>query len=115
MNSPSETGSDAMVVLTTAGSEDQARNMAQALLQRHLAACINVLPGMASFYRWEGEIRDNQEILLLIKTTRRHFEQVRATIRELHTYELPEVLALPVDRGDPEFLAWLTACVQPPP
>jgi periplasmic divalent cation tolerance protein len=115
MNLPPETGSNALLVLTTAESEDQARGLAGALLERRLAACVNLLPGLRSLYRWQGELRDDREILLLIKTTTGRFEEVRSTIRELHSYELPEILALPVDRGDSAFLAWLSACVEPAP
>lgn len=108
-----EFGIDALLVLTSAESQDQARSIATALVERRLAACVQLLPGMRSIYRWQDRLQDEEEILLLIKTTGAGFESVRAAIRELHSYELPEILALRVDRGDPQALAWIASCVAP--
>lgn len=106
-------GTDALLVMTTAESPDQARSIAEALVEQRLAACVQILPGVRSIYRWQDKLRDDAEILLLIKTTIAGFESVSAAIREMHSYELPEILALPVDRGDPRSLAWITSCVAP--
>jgi periplasmic divalent cation tolerance protein len=103
----------ALVVLTTAGSEEQAMRLAEALVERRQAACVNLLPGLRSVYRWKGKLWDDEEILLLVKTTAARFEAVRDTIRELHSYELPEILALPVAAGDPPVLEWLAGAVAP--
>ena len=103
----------AIVVLTTAGSEEQAEQIASALVAESLAACVNVLPGIRSVYKWKGKIEKDREVLVLVKTTAGRFEAVRRRIRELHSYELPEAIALPVVDADPDVLAWLLSCVQP--
>ncbi len=102
-----------LLVLTTAGSESQGQAIARALVERRLAACVTVLGSACSVYRWDGRIVEEEERPLLIKTTAERFEAVRATIRELHTYEVPEVLALPIERGDPAYLEWLARAVDP--
>lgn len=106
---------DAILVFTTAGSEEQARGIAEALVERRLAACVNLLPGIRSIYRWKGKLWDDEEILLIIKTVSGRFQEVAETIRECHSYELPEVLAVPVGQGDAKVLAWLAASVTPSP
>ena len=95
------------VVLTTAGSEEQSKTLADALVERRLAACVNVVPRVLSVYRWKGEISRDEECLLVIKTSERLFPAVREAIRELHSYELPEILMLPIANADPGILAWL--------
>jgi len=97
------------VVLSTAGSEDEASRIARALVERRLAACVNVVPGVASTYRWQGAVRTDAEWLLVVKTRRDRFEEVRSAIRELHSYELPEVVMLDIADGDPTYLAWIDA------
>jgi periplasmic divalent cation tolerance protein len=102
-------GSDSgfAIVLTTAGSDEEAARIAAALVERRLAACVNVVPGVVSHYRWQGKICRDDERLLLIKTAERLFPEVRRAIRELHSYELPEAVMLRIGEGDPEYLAWL--------
>lgn len=100
------------VVLTTAGSDDEAHSIAGELVQRRLAACVNVISGVRSVYRWKGEIQRDDERLLIIKTSRRLFPRVREAIRELHSYEVPEILALPVEAGDPAYLGWMAGCLE---
>lgn len=97
----------AMVVVTTVGDEQQANEIARELVARRHAACVNMLPGIRSCYRWQGKICRDSEILLMIKTSAEEYDQVAATIRELHSYELPEILAFEIRRGDPSFLDWL--------
>lgn len=97
---------DARVVFTTAGSQDEARRIARALVERQLAACVNIVPRIESVYRWQGHVETAEEWLLLIKTVR--FPEVRAAIRELHSYELPECIAVEVADGDAEYLRWIT-------
>ncbi|HZP18275.1 MAG TPA: divalent-cation tolerance protein CutA [Terriglobales bacterium] len=98
---------DKLLVLTTAGSEAEARKIAEGLVERCLAACVNIVPGVQSVYRWQGKIERSEEFLLLIKTAARREEQVRATIRELHSYELPECIAFRVESGSQEYLQWI--------
>ena len=97
----------AIVVVTTVGQEEQALTIAREMVARRLAACVNVLPGVRSVYRWQGRICRDGEFLLLIKTLEQEYEAVAAAIRELHNYELPEILAFPVGQGDERFLAWI--------
>ena len=99
------------LVLTTAGSEEQARSIARGLVDRRLAACVSIIPQACSVYRWKGEVQEEDEKLLLIKTAQRLFPRVREAIRELHTYDVPEVLALSVQDGDESYLAWLAECL----
>jgi len=97
------------VVLSAAGSQDEAAKIARGLVERRLAACVNVIPGVASTYRWKGEIQTETEWLLVVKTHTDRFEEVRAAIRELHSYELPEVVMIEIDRVDPDYRAWIEA------
>lgn len=97
------------VVLCTAGSDAEAARIARALVERRLAACVSVVPGVNSTFRWEGAVRTEAEWLLLVKTRRDRFEEVRATIRELHSYELPEIVMLDIAGGDAAYLAWIDA------
>jgi periplasmic divalent cation tolerance protein len=99
----------ALVVLVTAPSAEEAARMARALVEERLAACGNVVPGLRSIYRWEGKVQEEAEALLLLKTTRRRFEALRARVRSLHPYEVPEVIALPVEAGHPAYLEWIAA------
>ena len=103
---------DKLLVLTTAGSESEARKIAHALVERRLAACVNIVPRIQSVYRWEGKVEEAEEYLLLIKTVKLREEQVRAAIRELHSYELPECIAIPIESGSAEYLKWLSDSVE---
>ena len=103
-----------IVVLTTAGTEEQADTIARGLVEAELAACVNVIGGARSTYRWQGSVTKDVELLLLVKTTADRFEAVRAKIRELHSYELPEVIALPIVDADPAILDWIRDSVAPP-
>ena len=100
---------DALVVLVTAPSTDEAARIARALVEERLAACSNVVPGVRSIYRWEGKVMDDAEALLLLKTTRARFAALRERVLALHPYTVPEVLALPVEAGSEEYLSWLVA------
>lgn len=99
----------ATAVVTTVGTEEQANLIARELIARRQAACVNIVPGVRSIYRWQGKIANDTEYLLIAKTRESEFEAVAATIRELHNYELPEILSWDVGRGDPDFLAWILA------
>lgn len=103
---------DKLLVLTTAGSEGEAHKIAQMLVERRLAACVNIVPRIQSVYRWEGRVEEAEEYLLLIKTARSREEQVCAAIRELHSYDLPECIAIPIDGGSADYLNWLSDSVE---
>ena len=98
---------DKIVVLSTCGSAEEAMRIARALVEKKLAACVNVMPAIHSIYRWKGVIEDDQESLLVIKSSRALFDQLRAEIEKLHSYEVPEVIAVPVVDGSEGYLAWL--------
>ena len=98
---------DKKLVLTAASSSDEARRIARALVERRLAACVNILPQIESVYRWKGKVEEAQEWLLIIKTTAAAFERVRDVIRELHSYELPECVCVSIEDGSPEYLKWI--------
>ncbi|HET6922301.1 MAG TPA: divalent-cation tolerance protein CutA [Anaeromyxobacteraceae bacterium] len=95
--------------MVTAPSADKAAEIARALVEERLAACGNVVPRLRSIYRWEGAVQDEAEALLLLKTTRDRFEALRARVLSLHPYEVPEVIALPVEAGHPAYLEWIAA------
>lgn len=101
----------AIVVVTTVGTEEQAYLIAREIVARRQAACVNILPGIRSMYRWKGKICKDGELLLIIKTLEGEFEGVAATIRELHSYELPEILSFKVSHAEPGFLAWIADSV----
>ena len=102
---------DKKIVLTTAGSKEEAQRIAQALVERHLAACVSLIGPIESVYRWKDEIENAEEWMLLIKTTATAFAEVRDTIRELHSYELPECIQLPIEAGSAEYLEWIEQSV----
>ena len=98
---------DKRIVLSTAGSEEEARRIARYLVERQLAACVNLVPRMESVYRWQGKIESSQEWLLLVKTSADQFPGVRDAIQELHSYQLPECIAVGIEDGSSEYLDWL--------
>jgi periplasmic divalent cation tolerance protein len=100
-----------IVALTTVGSAGDAERIAQALVEKGHAACVNVLPGVLSFYRWKGEITRDTEWLLVMKTTAARFEALREALVEMHPYDLPEVIELPIERGHAPYLEWIDASV----
>jgi periplasmic divalent cation tolerance protein len=102
---------DKRIVLTTAGSHEEAQKIARGLVERRLAACVNIVPGVESIYRWQGKVDSAQEWLLVIKTTTRAFDGVRAAIQELHTYELPECVCVAIEDGSTRYLEWIGSCV----
>lgn len=95
-----------IVVLVTV-PPDAARNLARTLVEERLAACVNVLPGLQSVYRWEGEVAEESETLLLVKTTRDRYDAMETRLLELHPYDVPEIVALPIEKGLPAYMAWL--------
>lgn len=97
----------ARIVLTTTGSQEEGRKIAQALVYRRLAACVNIVPQIESVYRWQGKVETAKEWLLLIKTEADLFERVRDAVKELHSYDLPEFVMLEVAAGSQEYLSWI--------
>lgn len=104
---PARTPHKLRLILTTTGSEEQALAIARALVSERLAACVNIIGPIRSVYRWRDAIEDEREYLLLIKTRALSYMKVERRVRELHAYEVPEVLALTVDRGSPPYIQWL--------
>ena len=103
---PLVSAADARILLTTA-PPGKAHELARALVEERLAACVNVVPGLRSIYRWEGALHDEPESLLIVKTTRDRLEALSARLAALHPYETPEVLVLTPDTGAAAYLAWL--------
>jgi len=99
---------DKIVVLNTCASADEAERLARALVEKRLAACVNIISGVRSVYRWKDAIEQEEEILLVIKTGRALLDELRAEIERLHSYEVPEVIALPVIDGSERYLAWMS-------
>jgi periplasmic divalent cation tolerance protein len=99
-----------VVLVTTAG--DEAESLGRALVSERLAACVNVVPGVRSIYRWEGEVQADEEALLVIKTTEARLAALTARVQALHSYDLPEVLALPAVGGSAAYLGWVAGEVQ---
>ena len=98
---------DKVVVLSTCGSADEAERVARALVEARLAACVNILPGVRSIYRWKDAIEDTAEWMLVIKTRRELFEKLIAELRRVHSYEVPEAIAIPIVAGLSEYLNWI--------
>jgi periplasmic divalent cation tolerance protein len=96
-----------LMTYLTAASEEEARRIAKALVEERLAACVNILGRIESVYHWEGEVQSSEETALLAKTTEACFDALAARVREVHSYELPCVVALPLARGEAAFLSWI--------
>jgi len=98
---------DKIVVLSTCASPLEAQRVARALVEKRLAACVNVMPGVQSVYHWKEAVEESEEVLLVIKSSRALFSQLRGEIERLHSYELPEVIAIPIVDGSEGYLTWL--------
>ena len=94
-------------VYTTHPSLIEAERIGKAVLEKRLAACVNILPGMISHYRWEGKVERAEEAVMIIKTRASRAEEVRAAVKELHPYAVPAILVLPIEGGEPAYLDWL--------
>jgi periplasmic divalent cation tolerance protein len=99
--------SDPIVVLVTCGTEDEAVEIAHALVEERLAACVNLISPVRSIYRWEGKIWDEKEWMLIIKTQKKRFEELEKKVKSLHSYSVPEIIALPIIEGSASYLKWL--------
>lgn len=104
----SQSKSEAVIAFSTIDSEKEGQKIAKALVESRLAACVNLVPEVTSVYEWKGEICEEKEILMVIKTTSAHVEELKATLSELHPYEVPELIVCPVTDGLPDYLSWLS-------
>ena len=98
-----------LIILCTTGSEQEAAVLSRTLVEEGLAACASSIPQIRSIYRWKEEIRDERETLLIIKSREDLFEKIRSRIRKLHSYEVPEIIAVQLDKGDAAYLQWIEA------
>jgi periplasmic divalent cation tolerance protein len=101
------------LIMTSVGTEQQAVEISEELIERRLATCINIVPCLRSIYRWKGKVCEDTEYLLLIKTPQRFFDKVSEAIREFHSYELPEILGFPITNAETNFHEWVLRMVQP--
>jgi periplasmic divalent cation tolerance protein len=105
-----------IIVLVTCGSAEEARNIGRTLVESRLAACVNVLQSpVESIYRWKGRVNTAAEFLMIIKSSRARFSAVAESVKRLHSYEIPEIIALPMEKGTQDYLAWLTDSVREMP
>jgi len=98
------------IIFCTCPDQDTAKKIARLLVANNQAACVNILPGITSIYRWQGQLESAQEHLLLIKAHKDHYPAIETTLRAHHPYELPEIIAVPIERGLPEYLNWIDSC-----
>ncbi|HYI94642.1 MAG TPA: divalent-cation tolerance protein CutA [Bryobacteraceae bacterium] len=99
--------SEKIIVFSNCGSQEQAQRVARALVDTHVCACVNIVPGIQSIYRWQGSVQEEAEWMLIIKTRRELFEQLSVELRKNHSYEIPEVIAIPIIEGSPDYLDWI--------
>ena len=99
--------SDPIVVLVTCSSEEEALKIGNALVEAHVAACVNLVAPIRSIYRWEGKIWDEKECLLIIKTQKQRFEELQKKVKSLHSYSVPEIISLPITEGSSAYLNWI--------
>lgn len=104
--------SEIRLILSTAGSRDEAERIAHPLVDAQLAACVNIVPGLQSIYRWQGKVESADEVLLLIKTTVANLERVESALRSAHSYEVPEFLVLTPESASEPYLRWLLESTQ---
>lgn len=103
---------DKRIVLSTTGSREEAQKIARALVERRLAACVNIVGPVESVYRWKGSVETSPEFLCIVKTTGAASERVRTAIQELHSYEVAEVVVIPIEGGSEKYLSWIAENVK---
>ena len=108
----SQQTNDQIVVLMTTPNAEEATRIAEMLVERKLAACVQILPPMTSIYVWKGDVQRASEILLVAKSTRAKFDELEGAVRTIHSYETPEIIALPIVAGSPRYLRWLSNCLE---
>jgi periplasmic divalent cation tolerance protein len=108
------TAKDLIVVVTSVGTEDQALDLAHALIRNRQAACVNIIPNVHSIYRWKGRVCEDDERLLIVKSVASEFEGIKETIQRVNTYELPEILAYTVDQASDPFGEWIARMTERP-
>ncbi len=96
-----------LIVLITVSSNDEAEKVGATLVEEHLAACVNIMPGIRSIFFWEGKVQDEQELILLCKSTQQLLDKLISRVKELHSYTVPEILALPIIGGSADYLSWV--------
>jgi periplasmic divalent cation tolerance protein len=107
---------DKRIVLVACSSTKEAKRIARSLVEKRLAACGNIFAGpVDSIYRWKGKVEQAREALLILKTTRKRFAQLQAAVRRLHSYEVPEIISLPITEGFADYLKWLSDCTSSAP
>lgn len=99
------------IIYCTCPDFETANNIAQHLVKTKIAACVNILPSVTSVYEWQGKIETASEHLLLIKTCHIHYSSIEAEIKRLHPYELPEIIAVAIEQGLPDYLNWINSCI----
>ena len=102
---------DFAIILTTASAVEEGQSIANILVEKELAACVNIIPNISSVYRWEGQIQSESEVLLLIKTTKDLEAKVYREVQKVHSYDTPELITLPITNGSETYLDWMTAAV----
>ena len=105
---------DLQLVLCSVPNRETAEHIAETLVSEQLAACVNIIPGIVSVYRWKEAIEKDEELLLLIKTTRNRYESLEQRIQALHPYELPEIIAVPIQTGQTDYIQWIENCLITP-
>jgi periplasmic divalent cation tolerance protein len=99
------------IIFCTCPDQKTAKEIADQLIINHLAACVNIAPGITSVYQWQGKIESTQEQLLFIKSHSNQYQAIETKIKQIHPYELPEIIAVPIERGLPEYLQWINTCL----
>jgi len=102
---------DYIVVLITTSSLDEAKSIGSSLIEDKLAACTNVIPSVESIFRWQGEVCNEKEAMLIVKTRRNIFKDLQAKVMELHSYDVPEIIALPIIDGNSDYLQWIDSAI----
>ena len=105
---------DKIVVYVTCGKLEEAQSLASTLVEKRLAACVSVLPGVNSWYWWEGKVTRDEELLLIVKTSRTQFRQLEKEIQRVHSYSVPEIIALPIVEGSQDYLDWMGNAMEKP-
>jgi periplasmic divalent cation tolerance protein len=98
---------DAIIVFVTASRENEAEKIARGLIEARLAGCVNIIRNIRSIYRWEGKMEDEREVLMIAKTRKKFFRAFEKKVKELHSYTVPEIIAVPISEGSKDYLAWL--------